>query len=260
MAVAARRTKASPEIGERLKNSPLVEAVCEFRFAPDSQWDWTIPGLLFEHIRDEFSERSELRSLSVSVQQAGADLAPPVLIDTGPERVQLKRPDGSAMVQVGPRLLAINHLRPYADWEAFRALILNIYRTYRDISLTDRPSRIGLRYINQITRDGRQVNEILTLRPTLVGKLNRPIANFYQRYEFSHEKPKGILIHQSGLQEMDGEPVITVDLDFFSESVAHLRKDKTVTNWLNQAHDRVEESFIDSLTQELYERLNRGAE
>lgn len=257
--VSAKRTEARPQIGKRLKNPPLVEAVCEFRFSMDSQWDWTIPGLLFERIRDEFSERSELRRLSVSVQQAGGDSAPQALIDSGPERVQLKRPDGSAMVQVGPRLLAINHLRPYADWKTFRTLILKIYQIYRNISRTDRPSRIGLRYINQIARAERQIDEVLTLRPPLAGKLVRPIANFFQRYELEHETPKGVLIHQSGSQITEGKSVITIDLDFFSESVAHMKNNKTVTKWLDEAHDRVEESFIDSLTPEFYEWLKRGA-
>ena len=257
--VSVRRKKSRPNIGVRLKNPPLVEAVCEFRFAPDTQWDWTIPGLLFEQIREEFSERSELRRLSISVQQPGADGPPPALIDSGPERVQLKRPDGSAMVQIGPRLLAINHLRPYADWETFRALILRMYRTYRDISGAERPIRVGLRYINQIERDGRRIDDVLTLRPPLAGRLARPVAKFFQRYELEHVKPKGVLLHQSGSQDIAGKSIVTVDLDFYSDSVAHLTADKSVTKWLDEAHERVEESFIDSLTDEFYESLKVGA-
>lgn len=57
-------------MGEILKNPPLVEAVCEFQFVPESKWDWTIPGLLFEKIGKEFSERTEVHRLGVTVQQS----------------------------------------------------------------------------------------------------------------------------------------------------------------------------------------------
>jgi hypothetical protein len=31
----------------------LIEALCEFQFA-DGEWDWTIPGLVYQQIKHEF--------------------------------------------------------------------------------------------------------------------------------------------------------------------------------------------------------------
>lgn len=247
-------------MGKPLKNPPLVEAACEFRFDPSSEWDWTIPGRLFDQIGHEFSERSEFHRLEVRVQQEkGRSEAPPV-VETGPDRVQLRRPDGSALVQIGPRLLAVNHLRPYPNWEAFRDLIQRIYRTYIDIAAAKVFSRIGLRYINEIPLKERAAEGIITVGPNLGHSLQRPMAKFYQRYELEHDDPKGILVHQTGSQTVDDEHVLKLDLDFFSTTVGDDGAAEKVKRWLDNAHNVVERAFIDSLVPEFYEHLKRGGE
>ena len=245
-------------MGDQLKNPPLIEAVCEFRFDPASEWDWTVPGRLFDKIGKEFSERSEVRRLGVTVEQGGEKTPRPALIEAGPDRIQLKRPDGSAMVQVGPKLLVINHLRPYTNWETFRDLILGIHRTYCDIAGSNTLGRLGLRYINQIPQAEQAIEDIITLRPALSRSLDRSVSTFYQRYEFTHEDPKGILIHQTGRRLVDEKPVIMLDLDFGSEDVGEIGSADAVVDWLDRAHDRVEEGFIDSLVPSFYDRLKRG--
>lgn len=72
-------------MGEIFKNPPLVEAVCEFQFHPESKWDWTVPGLLFEKISGEFSERAEMRRLEVTFQQLSRKITQPSVIERGPK-------------------------------------------------------------------------------------------------------------------------------------------------------------------------------
>jgi uncharacterized protein (TIGR04255 family) len=196
-------------MAQALKNPPLIEAVCEFRLAPGSEWDWTIPGRLYDRIRREFPERSELHRIGVAVRHPPNVPSAPALIEAGPDRVQLKRPDGSAMVQVGPRMLAINHLRPYDRWEVFRDLVLQITKAYGEVATIHPLARIGLRYINQIPRSDRLTKQIIRIWPSLYGTLNKPVTAFYQRYELQHEMPKGTLVHQTGIQTTDaGDAVV----------------------------------------------------
>lgn len=245
-------------IGEKLKNPPLIEAACEFRFDLASEWDWTIPGLLFEKIRDEFPGRAEVHRLGLTVQEASRQVPSPAVIESGPDRIHLKRKDGSAIVQIGPRMLAVNQHRPYPNWETFRNLILRIYKTYREVAGSHGLARIGLRYINEIPRKNRAFTNITTVWPTLSGNLDRDISHFYQRYEFKHSKPKGVLVHQTGQQLRDNKPVIMLDLDFVSESVPRIRSESSVAKWLDAAHERVEESFIASLKPDFFEQLKRS--
>lgn len=46
-------------MGKKYKNPPIVEVVCEFRLSDDTLWDLTIPGLLYEKLKDEFLHREQ---------------------------------------------------------------------------------------------------------------------------------------------------------------------------------------------------------
>lgn len=110
-------------IGQPLARPPLVEALVEFRSGPDG-WDWTLPGRLYEKVRDRFPERVEVRPPMIVLGQSSGPEGPPPPPAGTPERLQFKRADGTAMIQVGPGLLVVNHLRPYATWPEFRRLAL----------------------------------------------------------------------------------------------------------------------------------------
>ncbi|MGQ0654564.1 MAG: TIGR04255 family protein [Betaproteobacteria bacterium] len=42
---------------KKYKNPPIIEAICEFRFSETSPWDLTIPGLIYELVKDKFPKR-----------------------------------------------------------------------------------------------------------------------------------------------------------------------------------------------------------
>lgn len=248
-------------MGEKLASPPLIEALCEFRFKESDKWDWTIPGRLFDQIGSEFSQRNQVNAFGIQVS-LGPGRPVTSHIEASPERLQFKRPDGSAMVQVGPHLLTINHLRPYPQWENFLTLILRTLKTYWKLTTEQVPfERIGLRYINEIQLTVEQVDigEIITTKPPLGEPLDRPLVGFYQRYELKYEEPLGILIHQTGIQKTaDGKASLMLDLDFGSQEVFNLSTEDEVRNWLEKAHDRVYEAFRASLVPDVYEKMRRG--
>jgi len=242
-------------MGEKLKSPPLVEAVCEFRFAPAGSWDWTLPGRLYDRIGSEFSEKDELEGIAVEVAAGKTEIA------KAPDRLQMKRKDGSALVQVGPHMLAINHLPVYPGWEAFRDLALRIYSSYLEICSDAPIERIGLRYINRIPLLGTEFNleDYMTLDPPLTGALQRPLAGFYQRYELQHDAPPGLLVHQTGIHVIDNARFLMADLDFGSLGLSGLCDPARIRQWLDGAHERVLESFIATLNPKLYERFRSDA-
>jgi uncharacterized protein (TIGR04255 family) len=247
-------------MGERLKQPPLVEAICEFRIAEQEAWDWTVPGRLYERIQAEFPVRTQVQGMGVRVEQNAVQ--PSVqIVQAGPERIQLKRADGSALVQVGLHLLTINHLKPYPSWEEFLALIRRVLHAYWEVSPNASFERIGLRYVNHIRlEEGKNdIGAYLTVVPALPASLSRPIRSFYHRYELEQQDPSGLLIHQTGAQILPEEqPVFVLDLDFISDQVNHLQEPTTVTDWLNKVHDCVYTAFVDSLHPDLLHRLKTG--
>lgn len=244
-------------MGEKLAHPPLVEAICEFRYSDQEVWDWTVPGRLYERIRQDFPERLKMQGLGVQVQQE-ANRPPIAVVQSEASRVQLRRSDGSALVQIGPHLLTINHLRPYPSWEHFVEMIGNVYDAYSDLGLSTALQRIGLRYINQLPfeEDRESIEDYLTLVPPLRRSLDQQVRAFYQRYELVQDTPPGVLIHQTGIQtNQDGQNVVVLDLDFVSDDVSHLRNTPAIKKWLDVAHDRVYQAFVDSMNAELFTEL-----
>ena len=47
-------------MGKKYLNPPIVEAVCEFRFTSDTQWDLAVSGLLYKKIKDDFTNRMKI--------------------------------------------------------------------------------------------------------------------------------------------------------------------------------------------------------
>lgn len=46
---------------------PLIEVVCDFKFLSSQPWDWTIPGLFYERIRDRFPTKEQLNIIETVV-------------------------------------------------------------------------------------------------------------------------------------------------------------------------------------------------
>lgn len=241
---------------DKLKSPPLIEALCEFRFSAKEDWDWTVPGRLYDELKDEFPERGQINAVEVRLDTKQ-------LSQGGVERVQMKRKDGSAMVQVGPHLLVVNHLLPYSDWKEFLKLIINVLKKYTDLATHAPFERIGLRYINQIpikNEERYEVGRYIVLAPPIPKTIERPLANFYQRYELKHDDPDGILIHQTGVaKSQSGQLNIMLDLDFEASKVSHLDKN-SVGDWLTKAHRQIEIAFMKSMEPELLRKMKEGLE
>jgi len=247
-------------MGIDLKNPPLVEALCEFRFEPSSPWDWTIPGQLYDQIRETFPEKSGVGSVEVGFK-AGEGPAT-TTFHSQPEKVQLKRSDGSALVQIGPHLLVINQLRPYENWQRFRGLIQEVYEEHAKIAGKLPIFRIGLRYINRLETPSGEIDikSLLTIGPPLEGALEKPLLSFYQRYELTHKTPLGILIHQTGIAKNGETRFMMLDLDFVGSELTGVSGSQQIYEYLDAAHDRIEEAFIASLNPNFLNRLKKGVE
>jgi len=247
-------------MAEKLKYSPLIEALCEFRFVPSSSWDWTIPGRLYAEIGKEFPERAQVEGLAVQLV-LGREKTSAQPVTRGTERVQMKRADGAAMVQVGPHLLVVNHLRPYTSWETFRPMILDVYAKHDRIAGPAKVARIGLRYINriQLPDSGCRLEEFTTLDPHLTGVLDRPLNGMYQRFELAQEKPKAILVVQVGTQGSKEEgSFMMLDFDIGSPPDQEFSDKQSVESWLNDAHERVDDAFFAAVATPLLEKFRRG--
>jgi uncharacterized protein (TIGR04255 family) len=252
-------------MGAPLAAPPLVEAICEFRLAPGSAWDWAIPGLLWERLQADYPTRKQLFEQVIVVGTA-ASSSPSVPTPMPPiERLQFFSTDESRLVQVGPNLLAINQVRAYPGWDEFRRRILAVVSAYSGLAAPTTVARIGLRYINRLPlpTDGKvRLEDWLTLMPTFPPVLERPLSGFMQRYELREDGMKGRLSLTMGLnvgvagsaQEGLG---LVLDLDGHTEAPPKFI-DSEIGAWLDKTHDRIGEAFLASLQPKILDQLRRG--
>jgi uncharacterized protein (TIGR04255 family) len=134
-------------VPRRYGKPPVTQAICEFQFVSDKTWDWTIPGLIYQKISDEFPLKQQEQAFQITVapqQQAVQHLS------AGLSKMQFLKTDKTAMVQIGPDLLGVNVQAPYSGWPNFFKLISEQFRIYLETASPRGFKRIGLRYINSI--------------------------------------------------------------------------------------------------------------
>ncbi len=231
------------------ENPPIVEAICEFQFEPSQTWDWTIPGLIYAEVKTEFPKKRQQNVVHLELSSEKKEITQSV--KGGIARMQFLRDDERALIQVGPDLLAVNHLKPYPKWEVFKGMIVHALEIYRQVANPKTIRRVGLRYINRIELPEHRVEieDYLLAVPKVPKEVPQIFATWVQRVEIPFEDANGILVLQSGsIREEKQERIsFLLDLDFITFQAETLALD-SVIDWVERAHDKVEHTFETCIT------------
>ena len=226
-------------------NAPVHEVLCEFAFKPSQPWDWTIPGLLYEKIKDQFPTKRQQNVMTVQLFPASPNQQPQA---ESIAKLQFVSADESCIVQVGPDVLTINQLRPYPGWQVFLPTVLEQLDHYRGIGRPAGISSAAVRYLNSVEIGQAHVDLARYFRvvPRLPDKLPRTFVSMLQQYEVENTDPPGTLRYVLGTQPHE-QPEISaflLDLAVHSGEIPF----ESVETWLNQAHGAVEQAFYLTFT------------
>lgn len=244
------------------RKPPVLEALCEFRFTSETLWDWVIPGLVYERIRDEFPVREQQNVLQMQVGFTPEGVTPNA--QSGVGQMQFWRPDRSAIVQVGPDHLSVNCLRPYPGWLQFKPLIERVLGHYQEAAEPSQLISIALRYINRIelppAAEKRHIQEFTNVYPRIPDDEKQSWQSWAQRVEIVKPELNAIFVVQAGSQigapQQEGAPLeysIMLDLAFVHASTPDAPVPvpfENVSSWLETAHGEIEEMFLQSVTEE----------
>ncbi len=236
-------------MGRLYENPPVIEAICEFRFKAGQEWDWTIPGLIYDKVKKDFPKKRQQGSFQFQFQVDAQQKAE--ASQGGISRMQFLHENDDALLQVGPDLLVINQLKPYPTWKVYKEMILKALDVYRQIAQPNAFIRIGLRYINRIDvpKSQAQIEDYLLAIPQVPEPIPQLFATWVQRVEIPFEDTNGLLALQSGSiqQPQHKELAFLLDLDFSTLRAESVTLDSALV-WIEQAHDRVEQAFEASIT------------
>lgn len=245
------------------KNSPIIEAVFEARFDPSSSWDAAIPGMLYDRLHDGFPNRRSTRSLDLKISGA-SELQQQVLVEA--DKLQFLSEDEIRFVQVGPHVISAHHLRPYTGWINFQPQAIGAIQAYREIASPNSIHRLGLRYINEIRiptdlpRLG--LSDYFGIYPYLDPNLPQDLSAFLVGIQTTFESDRDVLRLQltNGAPGPSGEPPpFILDIDYSLQTPGSLGFDD-VPQWLEIAHQRVEDAFEGSIQPRLRELFEPNGE
>jgi uncharacterized protein (TIGR04255 family) len=254
----------------KYKNPPIVEAVCEFQFERDSDWSSMIPDQLYQKLGGEggsFPTRRIQKRHSISINLNSPEQEVPS-VSQAEDRSQFVREDGTALVQVGKHLLAVNHLRPYPSWNLFKPLVDEALSGYMDIAKPTGIHRVGLRYVNKIHIPATpfKLADYLTYVPNIPNlepELPDSCVGFSMEVRIpfpdGEECRDTLKIAASGpFESEDGGSDIILDLDYYLASPGGI--DHTgLDTWIEDAHRRLDHCFESCITERTRELFGKKA-
>ena len=239
----------------RYKNPPLDEAICEFRFESGSPWDVAVPGLLVERMSDDLPVRRQASTLETATRPVQDGIEQQV---TPISWLQLWQEDEKATVQVAPNLLSVNRLAPYPGWENFLPLVEKSLSEYRAVANPKGFERITLRYINRISFEGvMQLEDYFDFYPFVGQRLPQHLESFFVGAQVAFEGGRDVL--QMQMSSLSGAPSIVLDLLYFLRQPAVVEPEG-IFEWIECAHERVEDAFEGCIKDPLRERFGEVKE
>jgi len=242
----------------KYNNPPIIEAVCEFKFAEDTNWDMTIPGILFGEIREEFPHKEQhlIQEINVLTKSAPAK--------TQIRKIELARflnDNRTTLIQIGPRILSINQLKPYNTWSNFKSYIEYAFNKLNQTIELTAIQRIGLRYVNkiEIPVKGIDLANYFEFRPSFGGNLQRNYNSFILGCIFPfHGDQDSCKVELTGaVPESDDASGFMLDIDYSlvkPQSIPIIQS----LEWVDRAHEEVEKVFegcISSALRELFSEV-----
>ncbi|MGD9497162.1 MAG: TIGR04255 family protein [Armatimonadota bacterium] len=169
-----------------------------------------------------------------------------------PQRIRFSRPDDSALVQVGPDLLIVNHLKPYPTWPRFAELIKRVLGYYDEVARPEGLRRIGLRYINIIEFGDERIElgAYFTYYPHVPDDLPQEHGRFMVQTQLAYREGRDFLTLT--VKSHDRDPGasglgVVLDLDYVTPAEGAVPPSE-VGGWLESAHAEIERAFEACIT------------
>lgn len=242
-------------MGKIYQNPPLIEALCEFRFQDGNEWDLTLPGLFYNEIKNRFPMKREQSNMQVEMDTTDLRHSTNVRGNIIPT-VQFYNTDETCLIQLSPGILSINHLQPYSNWQHFKKLIFGTLSTYMAVAKPANFARIGLRYINRVDISSKDsIYDYFSFKPCLPTLITQEITSLLQRVELPFHAQNGQLVLI--LASVPDDDSYILDLDFVTLDISSLSFENT-QNWVESAHNQIENVFEASITDVLRAKMREA--
>lgn len=234
-----------------LKNTPITEAIIDFRTKLPSIFDAKEFLSLKEKFRDRFPKTQERRPIKHIFQITGGEPPPPIT-DEGIHGYFFKPEDEKKVVQFRIDGFTFSLLKPYTKWENFRNEAKDLWKFYVDITHPEALTRIALRYINHmdIPLPITNFSEYLTAPPNVPENLPGDISGFLSKIVISDPE---VNISANIIQALEkstkpNNVTIILDIDVYKLSEFYVNN-SDIWSIFEKLHESKNKIFFNSITE-----------
>jgi uncharacterized protein (TIGR04255 family) len=239
----------------RLGAEPLLEAVCEMRFAASFPASNILPGLLLQGLQTEGNQ--------ISMQRLPASNLPKEMREIDPalrDAALIALKWGGRNILIGDSIISVSCGRNYPGWMAFRADIEKVFRIAAGSQIIQSITRFSLKYIDLIPGGHLEIAGGLDISLKL-GELALSRQNTVIRIE-AVDPPFLHVVNAMTAAEAAQEGAVSVRGSLIDVDTLHLSQPTSVQEFmdrlaenLDDAHARNKRVFFECLTQETLSKL-----
>lgn len=243
-------------------NPVIAESLCEIHVrkdGADAGWPASSVGDFYQAIQARYPEMEPVTELGVELSATDTGIQQRFV---APRTIfRFRDPYSSFVVHLGVGMLSVNVLAPYPGWDRFRERILSTWQIFQEKSDPSEIARIGLRYINRITRETAEQPPRDWLRPSdfLAPAALRYSSGFSTRAQVLTDPHRRTIVSLQDLRTEDAGPSgsIIFDIDRITESPLPPEADR-LSETLDDLHEDVWSVFQEAKTARLEGKLNES--
>lgn len=222
------------------KKPPLIEALCEIKFA-ETEGDFTTWGDFYQKIKGSYPTKSKLpRGIEFQFTQNAGSINPSESIK------RFTASDNAQLIQATTDTLTFNRLSPYLGYDEFKKSFVEALKVYSESFFPKRFLQLTMRFVNQIIipHEEFSLNDYLGLIPVIPEGMTDALGGLFVQVQIKPQKETHIL--QTTLRSAPSMPEgnSVFFLDIFDAFPGNSEFDSdSILNVMDNAHENIEFIF-----------------
>jgi uncharacterized protein (TIGR04255 family) len=242
----------------RYKNPPLLEAACEFGFRLTESWDESVRDRFHDQIRERYPSRGRSVRQDLEASPLANEQGVGQTVNLSATEISVfADADRRTLIQLAPDTLTINVTTPYPSWAGVRPRIVEALEALEQSVRVETLTAARLIYIDQFVLPSNDpIDTYFTFRPHLAPDFPWLAADFYLGLHANEPDGSAYTIEIRSDQHDAGD----TDQYLMRSEYAFDRELSVEAGvaWIETAHNRVNELFEASITNEMRALFNRG--
>lgn len=229
----------------RLLRSPLIEVVCQVRFPAILRIANEDPTMFQERVRHRFPRLEREEGFIFQLQFSGSGASQPPVAQPTSRLFRFQTEDGHTAITLSADFYALSTTR-YTVWEDFARDLLMTHDAVREIYQPGFSTRIGLRYVDQLTPSklglGAFDDVVDLLRPELTALLRVDVWDLPRELlsQLVLDDQEGHLGLRFGKPLSDDEPTLILDFDYYDDRELPF---EGLVERCHRYHDKIYDAF-----------------